>query len=226
MEAEARVGPTVGATPAEEVVTMTGTTSHTGSRRMRLSALLAVALLTAGCGSDGGDSGGDSGDSGGSGGSGGNGEGTAGPADSSYTLSSLEEFSIEANSLCRDLLTTTIGEDPGSYADAADQLEALPRPDDERATELVTTMRAFVDAHDAVVSRVAQLPDFESPPGTWFLVESGAIFVSRSGSLDDMEDSGLPTSLGRDFVDAREALSEAAWSAEAPNCEAVEEAPE
>lgn len=93
---------------------------------------------------------------------------------------------------------------------------------DGDATGLVTAMRDYVTAHDAVLSRVEEIPGFDSPPGRWFLLGNGEIYVSSTGQAADMEESGLPASVGSEFVDAAEALSDAAWRAEAPNCEGVE----
>lgn len=186
---------------------------------LRWSALVVTALLAASCGSGDDDAGGDTGAGGDYGGD------TSTPSESAEPVT-LEEFSIDANTLCRELLTTTVGEDPESYAEAAAQLEALEAPDDDIATGLVTAMRDYVTAHDAVLSRVEEIPGFDSPPGRWFLLENGEIYVSSTGQAADMEESGLPASVGSEFVDAAEALSDAAWRAEAPNCEGVETPPE
>lgn len=191
---------------------MTGTLSSKHTPWLRGSVAICTALLVASCGSndDGGaepaDSGGDSG----------------GAADSTSETLTEEEFSISANQLCGDLLVAPIADDPAAYADAADQLEALPRADDDDgAADLATAMRTFVTAQEDLIDQVEEIPGFESPPGTWMVVENGSIFVSRTGMLADIEDSGLPQSTGMELLDAQEALSDAAWRVEAPKCAAV-----
>lgn len=173
---------------------------------------LACGLLVAGCGGDGGD-GGDGG-----------GETDADESGATSETVTMEDFSIAANTVCEGL-TAPITEDPASYADVADELEQTPAPDDEVATELVTAMRAFVTAYDALVERIDAIEDFESPPGTWLITEDGNVFISRTGSVTDTEDSGIPQTTGQEFIDAQQTLSDAAWQAEAPSCEAVVAAP-
>ena len=187
---------------------MTRNRSAPHSPWLRWSALLATALLAASCGG-GTDAGGDYG-------------GDSSTPSESVGATTLEAYQSEAREAC-SILQAPIADDPVPYAAAASTLAALDMPADptEAATaqRLADAMQGLVQAHTDLVGAIGSaVPGFESPPGTWMVVESGTVHVSESGEFAEIEESGVPQEVGLAFVTASDDLGDAASEAGVPEC--------